>query len=133
MKITDKRRQILELISILISSGNSVVGTVEPAGTFNIDGGTEKKKYQSMKGAFAIPHEAIIDEEKRDISVFQNSFIMPIAAIPEELASIKVKELRDKQKVKFDKWLEDRPRIKNALIELIEAIDEEKKKGSEQG
>jgi len=128
MKIIDSRRQILELASIL--NENVVVGIVEPKGNITIDGGTIKRKYQSLKATFKIPHEVIIPCSQQNIVVFQNSFIMPTVAIPEHFTSLKCRELRDKQRASFDKWLDERPRIKNALNELIEAIKEEKEKAA---
>jgi hypothetical protein len=125
MKINDYRHKIIDMVRLLMQDNVIVGDKCGPIGTCTIQGGTSKKKYQFLKGEFALPHECIKEDKKHNIAVLRESFIMPFMIIPGEYSSGAAKMHKDRSKKMFDKELNKYPKIENALNALMQAIKED--------
>lgn len=124
MKICDNRQKIINLVRLLMQGG-VVLENCEPVGSFTMSGRTAKKKCQSIKGSFGLPHDCIEEKIQENVNVIRESFVMPFAIIPDKFSSIKSKELSLNSKKYFDDELKKYPKIEQALNNLMQAIKDE--------
>lgn len=125
MEILDLRNVIIGYArNIVMDYERNIYAELKPYGNLTI-GNDKKVKLQNIKVQYGIPHIAIKEDYKENIVVMKSSMQNAKIYMPAKYATSEAIEKKEESRKMTDEYLQNKPKIKEALENLIKAIEED--------